>query len=48
VESYAREMRRDPRAIYGYYDWQVLYRTRKGTFLLPLGYPRSRPERLPG
>lgn len=48
VESYAQEMRRNPRAIYGYYDWQVLYRTRKGTFLLPIGYPRIRPERLPG
>ncbi|HEU5476697.1 MAG TPA: lytic transglycosylase domain-containing protein [Gaiellaceae bacterium] len=44
VESYAREMRRDPRAFYGYYHWQVLYRTSKGTFLLPVGYPRARPE----
>ena len=48
VESYAREMRRDARAFYGYYNWQVLYRTSGGTFLLPLGYPRVRPERLPG
>jgi membrane-bound lytic murein transglycosylase B len=48
VESYAREMRRDRRAFYGYYYWQVLYRTVKGTFLLPTGYPRARPERLPG
>jgi hypothetical protein len=48
VESYAQEMQRDPRAFYGYYDWQILYRTTKGTFLLPLGYPRARPERLPG
>jgi soluble lytic murein transglycosylase-like protein len=48
VESYAREMRRDPRAFYGYYGWQVLYRTSKGTFLLPAGYPKARPERLPG
>ena len=48
VKSYAREMRRDPRAFFGYYGWQVLYRTRKGTFLLPIGYPRIRPRRLPG
>jgi hypothetical protein len=48
VESYAREMRRHTRAYYGYYWWQVLYRTTKGTFLLPVGYPRVRPERLPG
>ena len=47
VESYAREMRRDPRAFYGYYSWQVLYQTMKGTFLLPVGYPRVRPQHLP-
>jgi hypothetical protein len=48
VESYAREMQHDRRAFYGYYVWQVLYRTTRGTFLLPLGYPRVRPERLSG
>jgi membrane-bound lytic murein transglycosylase B len=48
VESYAREMRRHPRSFYGYYYWQVLYRTVKGTYLLPPGYPRVRPERLAG
>ena len=47
VESYAQGMQRDPRAYYGYYHWQVLYRTSRGTFLLPVGYPRVRPERLP-
>ncbi len=47
VESYAQEMRRDEHAFYGYYYWQVLYRTTKGTFLLPVGYPRVRPKRLP-
>jgi hypothetical protein len=47
VESYAQEMRRDRHAFYGYYYWQVLYRTTKGTFLLPVGYPRLRPKRLP-
>lgn len=46
VESYAHEMQRDERAFHGYYYWQVLYRTTRGTFLLPVGYPRNRPERL--
>ena len=48
VESYALEMRRDERAFYGYYYWQVLYRTSKGTYVLPIGYPHAPPERLPG
>lgn len=47
VESYAREMRQDERSFYGYYFWQVLYRTVKGTYLLPVGYPRVRAKRLP-
>jgi soluble lytic murein transglycosylase-like protein len=47
VEAYANEMRRDAHAFLGYYHWQVLYRTAKGTFLLPVGYPRVRPRRLP-
>jgi transglycosylase-like protein with SLT domain len=47
VESYAHEMRQDERAFYGYYFWQVLYRTVKGTYLLPVGYPRVRAKRLP-
>ena len=48
VEAYAHEMRRDRRAFYGYYNWQVLYRSTDGSFLLPVGYPRVRPKRLPG
>jgi membrane-bound lytic murein transglycosylase B len=48
VESYAHQMHEDPHAFYGYYWWQVLYRTSKGTFLLPVGYPRIRPKRQPG
>jgi membrane-bound lytic murein transglycosylase B len=48
VESYAREMSKDKRALYGYYYWQVLYRTMKGTYVLPVGYPRVRPERVRG
>lgn len=46
VASYAREMRRDKHAFFGFYYWQVLYQTTKGTFLLPVGYPRVRPTRL--
>jgi hypothetical protein len=48
VKSYAGEMQRNKHAFYSYYFWQVLYRTTKGTFLLPVGYPRARPERLSG
>jgi membrane-bound lytic murein transglycosylase B len=48
VETYARELRADPRAFYGYHGWEVLYRMARGTFLLPVGYPRVRPVRLPG
>jgi hypothetical protein len=48
VESYAHEMQKDERAFRGYYYWQVLYQTTKGTFLLPVGYPRNPPKRVPG
>jgi hypothetical protein len=41
-------MERDEHVFRGYYYWQVLYRTTKGTFLLPVGYPRARARRLPG
>lgn len=47
VESYAHEMREDTRAFYGYYYWQVLYQTTKGTYLLRPGYPQVRPQLLP-
>lgn len=47
VESYAGDVRRDERAFYGYYDWQVFYRTVKGTYLLPVGHPGVRAERHP-
>ena len=47
VRAYAGRMRADQCAFYGYYYWQVLYRTTTGTFLLPVGYPRVRPKRLP-
>jgi membrane-bound lytic murein transglycosylase B len=47
VESYAQEMRRDEHAFYGYYFWQVLYQTSKGTFVLPVGTPLSGPSGFP-
>jgi hypothetical protein len=43
VEDYARVMRSDPRAYYGYYYWQVLYRSTGGLVILPAGYPKPRP-----
>ncbi len=46
VQDYARRMRSDPRAYAGYYNWQVIYAQADGAFLLPVGYPRARPERV--
>jgi hypothetical protein len=43
VRSYARRMRADPRAYYGYYYWQVIYAKRTGSLILPVGYPNVRP-----
>jgi membrane-bound lytic murein transglycosylase B len=46
VQDYAQRMRADPRAYAGYYNWQVIYARVDGAFLLPVGYPRVRPERV--
>jgi hypothetical protein len=46
VEDYARRMRTDARAYYGYYYWQVIYAKRGGAVILPVGFPRVRPVRL--
>jgi hypothetical protein len=46
IEIYAQRMRDDPRAFFGYYQWQVLYKHVRGTFVLPDGYPQSRPIHL--
>jgi len=46
VQDYAQRMRADPRAYDGYYDWQVIYARPDGAFVLPIGYPRVRPERV--
>jgi hypothetical protein len=44
VQAYANRMRMDPRAYADYYNWQVLYARVGGLFMLPVGYPRVRPE----
>lgn len=46
IKLYVRHMRRDDRAYYGYYNWQVLYKYVKGTMLLPAGYPAVRAQRI--
>lgn len=46
VEEYARLMRSDPRAYYGYYYWRVLYQSLGGLVILPVGYPKLRPVRV--
>jgi soluble lytic murein transglycosylase-like protein len=47
VEDYAALMRANPRAYLGYYSWQVVYNRRGGAVILPVGYPKRRPEPLP-
>ncbi len=46
VSSYARSMRKVPWAYTGYWQWRVLYRHVKGTYALPVGYPRKPAELL--
>jgi membrane-bound lytic murein transglycosylase B len=48
VTAYARTMQRAPAAYRGYWCWRVLFRTTRGTYVLPVGYPRSRAALLPG
>ena len=47
VTGYARTLRRSPWAYLGYWSWRVLYRHERGTYVLPVGYPRVRPVLLP-
>jgi hypothetical protein len=46
IQDYARRMRSDPRAYYGYYNWQVIYAHLGGDVILPVGYPKVRPVRV--
>jgi hypothetical protein len=48
VTGYARILQRRPWMYDGFWSWRVLYSLGRGTFVLPVGYPRSRPERLAG
>jgi soluble lytic murein transglycosylase-like protein len=47
VSEHARTMRRSPGAYRGYWHWRVLYRHERGTYVLPVGYPRERAVLLP-
>jgi hypothetical protein len=44
VSAYAGQLRTNPRAFFGYYQWQVFY----GDTLLPEGYPARPPTPAPG
>lgn len=41
VSAYARTMQRSATTYRGYWHWRVLYRHVKGTYVLPVGYPRE-------
>jgi membrane-bound lytic murein transglycosylase B len=41
VAAYARTMQRSPSAYRGYWHWRVLYRHVRGTYALPIGYPKN-------
>jgi membrane-bound lytic murein transglycosylase B len=43
VLGYSRLMAEDPRAFYGYYHWQVYYKTIRGVLWLPEGYAETAP-----
>ncbi|NUS52956.1 MAG: lytic transglycosylase domain-containing protein, partial [Nocardioidaceae bacterium] len=47
VTAHARVLRRWPGAYRGYWHWRVLFSRADGTYVLPVGYPRVRPVRLP-
>lgn len=47
VEAYAETMRTSESAYFAYWHWQVIYSYPRGTFILPVGYPKKRPVRLP-
>lgn len=46
VRQYAQVMQRSPGAYAGYWHWRVLYRHTRGTYVLPVGYPKQRPDLL--
>jgi membrane-bound lytic murein transglycosylase B len=48
VSAYAHSMQVADWAYRGYWHWRVLYSQRRGTYVLPVGYPDSRAVLLPG
>jgi hypothetical protein len=40
VRAYATRMGSDPRIYYAYYHWQVIFSDVRGSFILPLGFPK--------
>jgi hypothetical protein len=48
VSEYARTMTRSRSAYRGYWQWRVLYRHTRGTYVLRVGYPKVRPVLLRG
>ena len=48
VSEYARTMTNSRSAYRGYWQWRVLYRHARGTYVLPVGYPDVRPMLLRG
>lgn len=47
VSAYARTMERAAYLYRGYWHWRVLYRHKRGTYVLPAGYPKVGPLLLP-
>jgi membrane-bound lytic murein transglycosylase B len=43
VTAYARVMQRQPRALLAYHQWDVVYLTKHGDVVLPVGYQRTQP-----
>ena len=48
ISQYARSMQRADWLYRSYWHWRVLYRHARGTYALPVGYPKTRAVLLPG
>jgi hypothetical protein len=48
VRDYARAMQRSWSAYRAYWHWRVFYRYARGTYVLPVGYPKAPPVPLSG
>jgi membrane-bound lytic murein transglycosylase B len=47
VSAYARTLQQARYTYRGYWHWRVLYRHERGTYVLPVGYPKERAALLP-